>query len=97
MLHGFPNDSAGAAAEAAVRVVASNPSAKPVSDERLEGWFRDHFDTLWRFAARLGIPRQHVDDVVQEVFITASRRAATIASGAERRFLIAVTIKIAAN
>jgi RNA polymerase sigma-70 factor (ECF subfamily) len=45
----------------------------------------------------LGVPRQHVDDVVQEVFITASRRAGEIASGAERRFLISVTIKIAAN
>ena len=72
-------------------------STKPLSDERLAVWFRDHFDTVWRFSARLGVPRQHVDDVVQEVFITASRRAAVIAPGAERRFLISVAIKIAAN
>ena len=111
MLYGLPNDSAAALAArpATVEVPASSaePDASPeasaeaaleaVHDERLEGWFRDHFDTLWRFAARLGVPRQHVDDVVQEAFITASRRAADIASGAERRFLISVTIKIAAN
>jgi RNA polymerase sigma-70 factor, ECF subfamily len=64
---------------------------------RVERWFHDHFDTLWRFAARLGVPRQHVDDVVQEVFIIASRREASIAAGSERRFLISTTIKISAN
>jgi len=84
--------------ESAVPDVSSRDErAKSSADERLVGWFREHFDTVWRFAARLGVPRQHVDDVVQEVFITASRRAAVIVSGAERRFLIGVTIKIAAN
>jgi RNA polymerase sigma-70 factor, ECF subfamily len=67
------------------------------SGVRVERWFHDHFDTLWRFAARLGVPRQHVDDVVQEVFIIASRREANIAAGSERRFLISTTIKISAN
>jgi RNA polymerase sigma-70 factor (ECF subfamily) len=65
--------------------------------ERVERWFHDHFDTLWRFAARLGVPRQHVDDVVQDVFMIASRREASIAPGSERRFLISTTIKISAN
>src|SRR5262245_51754124 len=110
MLHEFPNDSAEAALAAARAGVADAPlgntgrdvpavddARSPGSDERLAVWFRDHFDTVWRFAARLGVPRQHVDDVVQDVFITASRRSAVIASGAERRYLIAVTIKIAAN
>lgn len=63
----------------------------------IERWFRDYFDTLWRFAIRVGVPRQHVDDVVQEVFITASRRAADIAAGSERRFLMSTVLKISAN
>jgi RNA polymerase sigma-70 factor (ECF subfamily) len=63
----------------------------------LAEWFRAHFDHLWRLARRLGVPRQHADDVVQEAFITASRRADDIEPGCERRFLIAVTVKISAN
>jgi RNA polymerase sigma-70 factor (ECF subfamily) len=64
---------------------------------RLEGWFRDHFDTLWRLAFRLGAPPENVDDVVQEAFITAAQRANEIARGSERAFLIAVTVRVCAN
>lgn len=66
-------------------------------ERRLEAWFRDHFDMLWRLAARLGVPHASVDDVVQEAFITAERRAADISAGAERQFLISTTIKLCAN
>lgn len=66
-------------------------------ERRLEGWFRDHFDMLWRLAARLGVPRANVDDVVQEAFITADRRAADIAAGSERSFLISTLVKLCAN
>jgi RNA polymerase sigma-70 factor, ECF subfamily len=71
--------------------------AGEMRERRLESWFRDHFDVLWRLAARLGVPRVSVDDVVQEVFITADRRAADISAGSERRFLISTTIKLCAN
>lgn len=71
--------------------------AIPMRERRLEDWFRDHFDMLWRLAARLGVPRANVDDVVQEAFITANRRAADISAGSERRFLISTTIKLCAN
>lgn len=74
---------------------ASEPSARPQS--ALARWFHEHFDAMWRLAARLGVPREHVDDVVQEAFITADRRARDIAPGAERRFLMSVTVKLAAN
>jgi RNA polymerase sigma-70 factor (ECF subfamily) len=60
-------------------------------------WFREHFDRLWHMAARLGVPGDSVDDVVQEAFITASRRRADIAPGQERRFLIGTVIKISSN
>ena len=64
---------------------------------RLEGWFRDYFEMLWRLALRLGVPSALVDDVVQEAFITAERRASDIADGGARSFLIQTTIKLSAN
>jgi RNA polymerase sigma-70 factor, ECF subfamily len=80
---------------------APTPPAAPVQDvarqERLEGWFRDHFDTLWRLAARLGVPHAHVDDVVQEAFIVADRRAAEITSGSERGYLMGIVARASAN
>jgi RNA polymerase sigma-70 factor, ECF subfamily len=74
-------------------------SAVPMAsgNTRLEEWFREHFDVLWRMAVRLGVPRGNVDDVVQEAFITAERRASDIVAGSERRFLIATVVKLSAN
>ncbi len=60
-------------------------------------WFHEHFDNLWRLVARLGVPRHSVDDVVQEVFITASRRQLDIQQGQERRFLIGTAVRVSAN
>ena len=61
---------------------------------RLEGWFRDHFDALWRLALRLGVPHAQADDVVQEAFITAERRARDITAGSERRMLRIAATKL---
>jgi DNA-directed RNA polymerase specialized sigma24 family protein len=60
-------------------------------------WFREHFDTLWRIALRLGVPSHSVDDVVQDTFITASRRRADIGPGQERRFLIGTVVRVSSN
>jgi len=76
---------------------ALSQASSPTRADPLEAWFRDHFDTLWRLAARLGVPHANVDDVVQEVFITAERRLADIVPGSERRFLVSTTIKLSAN
>jgi RNA polymerase sigma-70 factor (ECF subfamily) len=82
---------------------AEPPAAAPRRQgEALAGhlprqWFHDHFDQLWRLVARLGVPRHSVDDVVQEVFITASRRHADIQPGQERRFLIGTAVRVSAN
>jgi RNA polymerase sigma-70 factor, ECF subfamily len=71
--------------------------ARGARSERLETWFREYAAMLWRLAARLGVPHSNVDDVVQEAFITADRRAADITAGSERRFLISTTLKLCAN
>jgi RNA polymerase sigma-70 factor (ECF subfamily) len=60
-------------------------------------WFHEHVDALWRLVARLGVPSHSVEDVVQEVFIVASRRQADIGHGHERRFLMATAIRLCSN
>jgi RNA polymerase sigma-70 factor (ECF subfamily) len=78
--------------------VPSDASADEVARrQRIEGWFRDHFDAVWRLAARLGVPPAQVDDVVQEAFIVADQRAAEIAAGSERGYLIGIVVRVSAN
>jgi len=36
--------------------------------------YEQHFDFVWRSARRLGVPEAHLDDVVQDVFVTVYRR-----------------------
>jgi RNA polymerase sigma-70 factor (ECF subfamily) len=79
------------------RIAKRRPDDTALRQERLQQWFRDHFDTLWRLAARLGVPDAQVDDVVQEAFIVADRRAAEIQPGSERGFLIGVVVRASAN
>jgi RNA polymerase sigma-70 factor, ECF subfamily len=66
-------------------------------DQLPEAWFRDHFSSLWRLVARLGVPGHSVDDIVQEAFIVTSRRRSDIVEGQERRFLIATAIRLSSN
>jgi RNA polymerase sigma-70 factor, ECF subfamily len=61
------------------------------------GDFRQHLHVLWRVVSRLGVPAHSVDDVLQETFITASRRGADIAAGQLRSFLLATAIRLCAN
>jgi RNA polymerase sigma-70 factor (ECF subfamily) len=61
------------------------------------GWFREHLHVLWRVVARLGVPAHSIDDVIQETFITASRRRADIAADQARSFLLATAIRLSAN
>jgi RNA polymerase sigma-70 factor, ECF subfamily len=76
---------------------SSDASDSAAAPSPIEGWFKAHFDSLWRLAARLGVPAEHVDDVVQDVFVTAERRRGAIEPGSERSFLIGTTVKISAN
>ena len=64
---------------------------------RLSAMLRQHFQTVWRTARRLGLSPLKADDAAQEVFITAARKLDQIESGRERRFLISCTVRVAAN
>ena len=77
--------------------VGESTAAAPARSQLLESWFRDHFTRLWRLVARLGVPSQSVDDVVQDSFITASRRHADIREGREWPFLVGTALRLSAN
>jgi RNA polymerase sigma-70 factor (ECF subfamily) len=63
----------------------------------LAGWFRAHVERVWRIVARLGVPAHSVEDIVQEAFITASRRRSDIQTGHEGSFLVGAAIRLSAN
>lgn len=57
----------------------------------------DNLNAVWRVARRCGIHSNHLDDVIQEVFLVVAQKLVQIAPGTERAFAIAVTVRIAAN
>lgn len=66
------------------RALASYPAVTPLEVEMpraetsAEALFRSHSRFVADFAYRLGIQKQELDDVVQEVFLTAHRRGGYI-------------------
>jgi RNA polymerase sigma-70 factor (ECF subfamily) len=78
---------------------ASAASAK--SDEsaevRLRSLFRDHYDFIWRSLRRLGLDTGRADDAAQQVFVTASRKLATIRLGGERGYLFGIALRVASD
>jgi len=79
--------------------VPALPTARraPAVDALLASWFREHVERVWRIVARLGVPAHSVEDIVQETFITASRRRADIQAGHEGSFLVGAAIRLSAN
>ncbi|MBX3225426.1 MAG: RNA polymerase sigma factor [Labilithrix sp.] len=55
----------------------SGPAATDTRDDRADflEFYEQFFPLVWRWAARLGVPRHSLDDVVQEVFLTLFGRA----------------------
>jgi RNA polymerase sigma-70 factor (ECF subfamily) len=66
-------------------------------EARLSAMLRDHFFTVWRTVRRLGLSPSRADEAAQDVFITAARKLAFIAPGAERGYLVGVAIRTASN
>lgn len=60
--------------------------------------YGDHAATVARWAARLGGPSADVEDIIQEVFLVASRRLGEFREGARMStWLFGITAKVAAN
>lgn len=64
---------------------------------RLTELLRAHYAGVWRTLRRLGVDEGSADDAAQEAFIVLSRKLGDVHAGAERTFLLACAVRIAAN
>lgn len=83
-------------------VVQSRPRAAAVPQTerdaaRLAELLRTHYAGVWRTLRRLGVEAGGADDAAQEAFIVLARKLADVHEGAERTFLLACAVRIAAN
>lgn len=75
------------------------PLADPGEQDapRLTELLRVHYAGVWRTLRRLGVDEGCADDAAQEAFIVLSRKLGDVHPGAERTFLLACAVRIAAN
>jgi RNA polymerase sigma-70 factor (ECF subfamily) len=85
-------------------VTQSRPRPRPVAEPhseqgapRLTELLRVHYAGVWRTLRRLGVDEGSADDAAQEAFIVLSRKLNDVHAGAERTFLLACAVRIAAN
>jgi RNA polymerase sigma-70 factor, ECF subfamily len=81
----------------ALRSTASSSSLSRVDEARLRRTVDAHFDALWRFLRRLGIPEGDVDDAVQEVILVLARKLDQVEDGRERSFVLSTAFRIASD
>jgi RNA polymerase sigma factor (sigma-70 family) len=67
------------------------------SELRYNQVVEDNLNAVWRVARRAGVHPNHLDDVLQEVFLIVARKLHSIEPRAERAFVAAVTLRVAAN
>ena len=71
--------------------------APRVDEARLGRIVSEHFDVLWRFLRRLGVPESEVDDAVQEVILVLARKLDAIEPHAERSFVLSTAFRVASG
>lgn len=64
---------------------------------RVEAALALHFDGMYRFVRRLGVPERDLDDALQEIAIVAMSRASAIEEGRERSYLFGVAYRVGSN
>ncbi|MDB4967449.1 MAG: hypothetical protein JWN44_3138 [Myxococcales bacterium] len=71
------------------------PRSQPTAPLALEDVYRDHFDFVFRQAARLGGPAIDAEDAAQEVFMVVARKLETFdASSLITTWLYGITLNI---
>lgn len=75
--------------------------ARPLTREEAQARVRrmvdEHFDRVWRFLRRLGLPDDAADDASQEVFTIAARKVDVIREDGEAQYLIGIAANVAAE
>ncbi|MEO7034987.1 MAG: sigma-70 family RNA polymerase sigma factor [Polyangiaceae bacterium] len=66
-------------------------------DLRIAAVVSQYFGLVWRALRRFGVSEGNADDTAQQVFLTFSRRLASVELGHERSFLLGVAVRTAAN
>jgi RNA polymerase sigma-70 factor, ECF subfamily len=72
-------------------------SLERVDEPRLTRIVGEHFDVLWRFLRRLGIPEADVDDAVQEVILVLARKLHHVQVPSERSFVLSTAFRVASG
>lgn len=57
----------------------------------------EHFEVLWRFLRRLGIPDGDLDDAIQEVVLVLARKLDQVQIGCERSFVLSTAVRVASG
>jgi RNA polymerase sigma-70 factor (ECF subfamily) len=65
--------------------------------ERIRTSVVEQYEFLWRSVRRLGVAEPQVEDAVQQVLVVFSRRVDEIRPGAERAFMFATAVRVAAD
>jgi len=56
-----------------------------------------HYDVIWRFVRRMGVPEEGAEDAVQQVLLVFARKLDTVEPDAERAFLLGTALRVAAD
>jgi RNA polymerase sigma-70 factor (ECF subfamily) len=81
----------------ALASAAPASSLARVDEARLRRIVSAHFDVLWRFLRRLGIPEGDVDDAVQEVILVLARKLDQVQTQSERSFVLSTAFRVASD
>jgi RNA polymerase sigma-70 factor (ECF subfamily) len=83
-------------ASSAATIRVPTPHVESGAD-RIAAMFDAHFESIWRFLRRMGVPEGDVDDYAQEVMLVATRKVEQIEPGKERGFLFGVAYRVASD
>jgi len=72
-------------------------SAVVERSDRVRAAVEAHFDAIWRFSRRMGVAERDAEDAAQQVFLVFSQKVDTVTTGAERAFLFATALRVAAD
>jgi RNA polymerase sigma-70 factor, ECF subfamily len=73
------------------------PEAACRAEVRLTHVVELSVDPVFRTLRRLGVPEADIDDCIQQVFSTLTKRIADIGIGAERAFALGTAVRVAAD
>src|ERR1700735_1262568 len=66
-------------------------------EDRLRATVAQHYDVVWRFVRRMGVPEAGAEDVVQQVLVVLARKLSSVDVERERSFLLGTALRVAAD